>query len=1300
MHPRDFINNLTKIKSEYNHPSQAEDQANSLDTISDDIYSESERFIYELVQNADDACKDVSLGVKIHIEFTEKFIIVSHTGREFAGKDIESLASVGKSQKTGNANQTGYKGIGFKSVFGKSNCVYINSGGYCFRFSKEDWSNESHKMPWQIIPIWTDSQNLPVELRSSKSFINNYPVSTAIEYFGTKKLREDLLRLFQNTQIMLFLRNVISITVDSKETFIAEKIKNIESGTVYLKKNGQVQSEWLLKEFHFSIDEDIQKQLKCDDKSPKKLQQSTNTTISFAARLDDGRLVPVKEESLVFTYLPTKINLGLPFLVNADFLTNAPREGFHEDRIWNIWLFNQVGIKIFEWLGELAQHTVYKFQITSLIPSKFSGNNNLIKLGFNLGFDEGIETNAFIPDKDNGLMKASEALIDNTDIQEIIGSNLLIKYYNSQNSSCVSNVVNNELQSKHRLSNINVRSFKVKDLKDLCKSNLFKSSFDLKNNYDLIKFFYGKCTNKNNGKDWLEIINDIDFIFDQNKILSSPNSPLYFPTGKIRVSVEALKDSFKFVHANIFSQIKSDEAIYKWLYDDLGITEPTARSIVEKIIIPNIDELSNTEKKSKEIVNYLFTIHKKGLLTNDHFNQLSSVYLITKKTNTLRKASTCYLSDKYKPEMLLDNYLDDEFLVSTDYLSENTSVLEWNIFFTAIKVDQTIKFVEYPELSYSKLIGVFPDYVNYIHSNSVSNTIYGSYTHQHKIKSFVSIKLLDKTNNPKFAKIFWEHLLKDWNRFLEMFNTQTVYYSTFSSAATFNVPNYINYFIHHKECIPTLNSKCYISDEVIINRDDFKEVAGDCLPILDLDIKLSNELEEVFKFRSQIRLHEYLYILETISKTSHNQEDMNKLIKRISLIYEALSKFTLDYEKDEIKAWAVQNKILAMDNHFYLPEELYYIAIKNFETPANINTFIQLPNRNSKLIHDLLQTFGVNIIGNDSLTFEASDDVIEEEYLKNKLLFNLPLIVLASEVKNRDAWYREFDKLSHHLKQSQFYKASELFLGFEQAGQNIINKQKRKAWSVDNKFYYTGEWNSPRILYSITGELCKFLQIKDSERELNVLLLETFKSGIEWLEEQGYDTEIIPEKYKTDVEVTTSAEEQSDDVKNIAPLQTDLESTSDDRTDEQKSRDIETGRIGEEFVYKELKRILLEKYQTKPESLIEIENGFKLNLAPKKIKVIWENKTSESFKDHDFMITETHKIIENNKLMIKDRTIYIDSKATTTELIDTTTFHLSVNEWNLMRQDKTEYYIARVFNTRNSPYVEFVKLLRTQGENL
>ena len=114
-----FIEELSKEKSDYNHSSQAEDLANSLDTLSHDIYSESERFIYELIQNADDASDDLIRGVNVVIEFTDNFIIVSHTGKEFAEDDIKSICGVGKSQKLEDPNNTGYKGIGFKSVFGK-----------------------------------------------------------------------------------------------------------------------------------------------------------------------------------------------------------------------------------------------------------------------------------------------------------------------------------------------------------------------------------------------------------------------------------------------------------------------------------------------------------------------------------------------------------------------------------------------------------------------------------------------------------------------------------------------------------------------------------------------------------------------------------------------------------------------------------------------------------------------------------------------------------------------------------------------------------------------------------------------------------------------------------------------------------------------------------------------------------------------------------------------------------------------------------------------------------------------------
>jgi hypothetical protein len=43
-----------------------------------------------------------------------------------------------KSNKSENVRQTGYKGIGFKSVFTDSNSVFIRSGSYSFKFDKND----------------------------------------------------------------------------------------------------------------------------------------------------------------------------------------------------------------------------------------------------------------------------------------------------------------------------------------------------------------------------------------------------------------------------------------------------------------------------------------------------------------------------------------------------------------------------------------------------------------------------------------------------------------------------------------------------------------------------------------------------------------------------------------------------------------------------------------------------------------------------------------------------------------------------------------------------------------------------------------------------------------------------------------------------------------------------------------------------------------------------------------------------------------------------------------------------------
>eukprot|EP01037_Dinobryon_pediforme_P010938 gene10938-11021_t len=52
-------------------------------------------------------------------------------------EDFELTENAGKSTKISDTQKTGYKGIGFKSVFSDAQTVYINSGNFSFRFDKD-----------------------------------------------------------------------------------------------------------------------------------------------------------------------------------------------------------------------------------------------------------------------------------------------------------------------------------------------------------------------------------------------------------------------------------------------------------------------------------------------------------------------------------------------------------------------------------------------------------------------------------------------------------------------------------------------------------------------------------------------------------------------------------------------------------------------------------------------------------------------------------------------------------------------------------------------------------------------------------------------------------------------------------------------------------------------------------------------------------------------------------------------------------------------------------------------------------
>ena len=94
-----------------------------------DLYPDNAHFIYELLQNAEDA-----RASKVHFVLNADKLEFEHNGDKlFEIEDVESITNIGSSTKTDDPTNIGKFGIGFKAVFAYTNTPEIESGKFHFR---------------------------------------------------------------------------------------------------------------------------------------------------------------------------------------------------------------------------------------------------------------------------------------------------------------------------------------------------------------------------------------------------------------------------------------------------------------------------------------------------------------------------------------------------------------------------------------------------------------------------------------------------------------------------------------------------------------------------------------------------------------------------------------------------------------------------------------------------------------------------------------------------------------------------------------------------------------------------------------------------------------------------------------------------------------------------------------------------------------------------------------------------------------------------------------------------------------
>jgi hypothetical protein len=226
-----------------NNPEANKIIANLMREIGKGMYSSKQRMIFELLQNADDAPGKEK--VEFHIDVNGDYFFVMHDGAPFSKDDIDAITSAAESTKRKDKKKTGYKGIGFKSVFTDSEEVWLKSGGYqfafirnsdlfrdfeTFYFSSSDYQiapqlveihrkryekdiatyNSFTDIPWQVIPIWQDS--LPNEFGDSNFSDFDNPVQFALKVGSLNISSPDgylnaIENIVKKPEFLLFLRN-------------------------------------------------------------------------------------------------------------------------------------------------------------------------------------------------------------------------------------------------------------------------------------------------------------------------------------------------------------------------------------------------------------------------------------------------------------------------------------------------------------------------------------------------------------------------------------------------------------------------------------------------------------------------------------------------------------------------------------------------------------------------------------------------------------------------------------------------------------------------------------------------------------------------------------------------------------------------------------------------------------------------------------------------------------------------------------------------------------------------------------
>lgn len=303
-------------------------------------YSDRTHFIYEILQNAEDA-----EATYLKFKLCKNELVIIHNGRPFNEKDIIGVCGIADGTKS-DGSRIGHFGIGFKSIYSYTNTPQIYSGEYTFEIQD------------QLFPNEIDSRKLCQYEETCFVLPFDKPEVTALMAYS--EIQKALsTKLNQESVLILNNINCISVEVGEGETFLEiskEKRALDFTGNVFeanvLMTRGKhreiIDSESENNYLYFTDGE------------------TEACTVIFAVH--NKSLLKIKN-SKVYAFFPTAKEAHQNFYIHAPFDTTPARDNFKEGAEYgkhNIVLAQNIGEVIyfaFCWLRDNGYLTIEAFNI-------------------------------------------------------------------------------------------------------------------------------------------------------------------------------------------------------------------------------------------------------------------------------------------------------------------------------------------------------------------------------------------------------------------------------------------------------------------------------------------------------------------------------------------------------------------------------------------------------------------------------------------------------------------------------------------------------------------------------------------------------------------------------------------------------------------------------------------------------------------------------------------------------------------------------------------------------------------------